>query len=93
MKVYNLIERARVSRRFKGNDEHGDYWWWKHIAVDEAVMGTCSTMEAAKKKAESFGYEFTEGHIFSRLKQTNIDGLDDLMLSRELYIKTVEVEE
>lgn len=93
MKVYNLIERARVSRRFKGNYEHGDYWWWKHIAVDETIIGTYSTLEAAKKKAESFGYEFTEGHRFSRLKQTNIDDLEDLMLSREIYIDEVEVEE
>lgn len=95
MKVYNLVEHVIVSRRFKGYDRRGDFYFWKDIADSKAVMGCFSTREAAKKKAESFGYMFTDDDRFnwSQLKQTNIDGLEDLMMSREMWIKVIEVEE
>lgn len=95
MKVYNLVEHVIVGRRFKGHDRRGDFYFWKLIADSEAVMGCFSTREAAKKKAESFGYRFTDDGWFnwSWLKQTNIDGLEDLMMSREIRIKEEEVEE
>ena len=95
MKVYNLVEHVIVSRRFKGHDRRGDFCFWKHIADSEVVMGCFSTREAAKKKAESFSYRFTDDgwSNWSWLKQTNIDGLEDLMMSREMWIKEEEVEE
>ena len=95
MKVYNLVEHVIVSRRFKGHDRRGEFSFWKHIADSEAVMCRFTTREAAKKKAESFGYRFTDDDRvnWSWIKLTNIDGLEDLVMSREIRIKEEEIEE